>query len=303
MKFGIAPLTLELIMGIILQKKGLDGLKDFKFSNIIRRVAEAGYRHCELTLDIFQIFPITVSNEEIAQLIEIKKEYNMTYSAHFPLLSIDLACPNQFTRQGSINATINSYELFKGLEKEIDLYVIHPTGEVVSDILQFMGQYPDIGSLALDLFANYSIQSIKDIMNISKIDREKLVVENVIFPFAPTIDIINELNVGLCLDTAHILGGFSGEVDLIETTTKYLNITKEIHLQDYSANYVREHSPLGTGSNFPSKFLKIIHDQGFKGPIVFELFNDEAIASINYIKEHAPEIDVPNAKNISFSPP
>jgi hypothetical protein len=42
--------------------------------------------------------------------------------------------------------------------------------------------------------------------------------------------------------------------------------------------------------------LKVIHEYGFEGPVVFELTFEQAKQSIEFIKQHAPEIAVPDVK-------
>ena len=96
----------------------------------------------------------------------------------------------------------------------------------------------------------------------------------------------------LCIDTAHFLGGYSGDVDLLEVTKQNLDITGEIHLQDFKAGEGADHAPLRKGE-FPSEFLKIINEYNFQGPIVFELTFQEAKQSLEYIKKHTPEIEIP----------
>ena len=102
----------------------------------------------------------------------------------------------------------------------------------------------------------------------------------------------------LCIDTAHFLGGFSGDVDLVEITESYLDITSEIHLQDYSEDYPSpDHVALGRGDTFPVKFLKMIHEYDFKGPVIFEIGLNQVIESFEFIKKHAPEIQLPEIKH------
>ncbi len=96
MRFGISPLTYDLLIDGILAKKGLKGLSDFHFSDIVKSAATAGYQHFEIQLDLFQIFPITMDSNQIKILQEIKNEYDITYSAHLPFLSLDLGGPNRF---------------------------------------------------------------------------------------------------------------------------------------------------------------------------------------------------------------
>ncbi len=298
MRFGFSPLTFDLIINVI-KKEGLEGLSKFRFSEVVEGVAVAGYKHCELILDMFQIFPIPVRVEEIEKLKQLKREHDITYSVHCPFFSVDLAGPNKFVREGSVRSLIDSYNSFKGLENDIDVFVLHPTDETVNEVLNYIMD-SEIRPIAIELFVENSIQSIERFIEDTGIDKNKIAIENIAFPFDATIKIIKELNTRLCLDTAHLLGGLSGNHDLLEITEKYLDMTSEIHLQDYTLTENSDHGALGTEKNFPPEFLNIIHERDFKGPIVFELTREEAIMSIEYIKTHAPEINVPKIKNQPF---
>jgi len=300
MRFGISPFTLELMINEVLKKKGLEGLSDFQFSKIIKGVAKAGFKHCEISLDVFQVFPIRTIDAEIKKLIEIKEKYDITYSAHFPFLTIELASPNKFIREGSVKSIIDAYNSFIELEDNIEVFVLHPTGEFIADAMDFIMD-PEIYPLATSLFIDFSIQSIKEIIKKTGIDRNKIAVENLEFPFEATIKIVKQIKTKLCIDTAHILAGFSGDCDLMEITEKYLDITSEIHLQDYDAkNKFSDHSALGTGRDFPPDFLKLIHSKNFEGPVVFELPREDIITSLNYIKKQTPYIKLPDIRDQDF---
>lgn len=298
MRFGISPLSLEFVIDTILKKKGLAGLAEFKLSKLIEGVAKAGYQHCEIIMDIFQLFPIQITQEEIEKIKDIKKKYGITYSAHFPFISIELASPNRFIRTGSINSIVDAYESFINLEEDIDVYVLHATGEFIADAMDFIMD-PTIFPVATNLFAELSLNSIQEIIKKTEIDINKLAIENIEFPFDPTIKIVEELGLRLCFDTAHILGGLSGKCNLIETIKQYYNFIAEIHLQDYVKNAVIDHGALGTGS-FPPEFLNFINQHDFTGPVVFELPRSQAIKSIEFIKKYAPQIELPKIKDVSF---
>ncbi len=299
MRFGISPLSLDLIIDKILKEKGLAGFAQFRLSDLIERVAKAGYVHCEITLDIFQLFPIQITEQEIEKIKSIKKEYDITYSAHFPFISLELASPNKFIREGSINSIVDAYNTFIELEDDIEVYVLHATGGFIADAMAFRME-PNIYPIATKLFADLSIQSIKEIIKRTGIDRKKIAIENIVFPFEATIKIIEELGTKLCIDTAHTLGGFSGDCDLVDIAEKYLDITAEIHLQDYTEKGIIDHGALGTGKNFPTEFLNLLHQRNFTGPVVFELPRSEALKSIEYIKKFAPQIELPNIKDQPF---
>ena len=297
MKFGIAPLEGDNFKNIFNKKKGLNSFLDFRFSDIILDVIQKGYKHCEITLDLFQVLPIQLNDDEKHRIKSFKKKYDITYSAHFPLWSIELSSPNKFIREGSIQSLINSYNMFKFLEPDIDVFVLHPTGAFTVEVLNFFTQQK-YKQFILDLLAKYAIESIEKIIKETKIDKTKIAIENIEFPFEKTLDIIKKLKgPKLCIDTAHFLGGYSGDIDLVDITEKYLNITSEIHLQDFNAGEGADHAALGTGKNFPVKFLQIIHKYDFKGPIIFELPFKKAFESVQFIKKHAPEIELPNINN------
>lgn len=300
MRFGISPMTYDLLIDGILAKKGLDGISEFQFSDLVKSAAVSDYQHFEIALDLFQVFPITLGNNQIERLKEIKDEYNITYSAHLPFLSIDLGGPNKFIREGSVNALKDAYNSILELEDDIDVFVLHPTGETVADIIEFI-EIPQIKEITTELFSGYAIQSIESFIEETNIKRSKIAIENIVFPFEATIKIIKKLKTKLCLDTAHFLGGFSGNHDLLEITEKYLDITAEIHLQDYNdESLFSDHSALGTGKNFPPEFLNIIHQKNFDGPVVFELTKDETIKSIDYIRKNAPQIKIQDIKDQPF---
>ncbi len=108
---------------------------------------------------------------------------------------------------------------------------------------------------------------------------------------------VKKLKTKLCIDTAHLLGGFSGKYDLLEITEKYWDMTGEIHLQDYiDDNIYADHGALGKGKKFPPEFLNLIYQKDFKGAIVFELPKNDIITSFEYIKKYIPQIEVPNIK-------
>jgi sugar phosphate isomerase/epimerase len=299
MRLGIAPLSVNFIVDRVIREKGVEGLLSFSFPNVIERVAKAGYNHCEITMDAFQIFPIQITKENIDELKQIKKDYGITYSVHMPLLSIEMAGPNKFIREGSVNALVDAYNSLKNLENDIEMFIIHSSGDTVTDILKFI-QDPEIKHVATDLFVSFAVQSLSKFIEETGIDRRKIGIENIEFPLEGTIKIIQELNTKLCLDTAHLLGRFSGDYDLIEITKKYFDLIGEIHLQDYIDNPLADHGVLGTGKHFPPDFMNFIQDLNYQGPCVFELNEKEAFESVRYIKNLPSKIEIPDIKNQPF---
>ena len=296
MKFGCSPFSLEFMFTKVVKEKGIEGLSDFRLSGFVEEMAKEGFKHCEITTDVFQILPLQIYDEDIEGLKKIKHKYNISYSAHLPILGIELASPNKFIREASIKSIIDAYESFIQLEDDIEMYIIHPTGEFIRDAINFIRD-PEITPIVINIFTDTAIQSIKEIINKTGIARNKIAIENIEYPLKETIKMVKKLKTKLCIDTAHLLGGFSGDFDLLEITEKYFDITGEIHLQDYvDDNLYADHGALGMGKNFPPEFLKLIYQKDFKGPVVFELPRKDIITSIEYIKNKAPQIKVPNIK-------
>lgn len=301
MRFGITPLEIDNIINVFKQGKGLEGFLNFRFSDIILNAAERGYTHCEITLDIFQILPIQVDDEEIKKLNDIKKKYDMTFSAHFPIWSIELASPNRFIRNASVDSLVDSYNMFKAFESNIEVFVLHPSGPFSAEITsaEIEDKYKEF---VINLFNGFAIKSIKDLIKKTKIDKTKIAIENIEYPFEGTLDIIKKLRgPRLLIDTAHFLGGYSGAKystpeGLVEVTEKNLDLVSEIHLQDFASGLGADHAALGAGKGFPPKFMDVINEYGFDGPIVFELTFDQAMESLNFIKKNNPNIEIPDIK-------
>jgi len=296
MKFGITPFEGSDFVNVYDVKKGLDSFTDFRFSDTIMKVIEKGYEHCEISLDLFQVLPIKISDEEKRRILNFKKKYDITFSAHFPIWSTELASPNKYIREGSIKSLIDSYNMFKFMEGDIDVFILHPTGAFTAAFLK-MDIPKNYKQFIINLFTGFAIDSVKKVIKETRIDKSKIAIENIEFPFEDTLKLIEKLKgPSLCIDTAHFLAGFSGEVDLIEITKNYLDITSEIHLQDFNEGVDADHAALGTGKNFPIEFLKIINEYDFKGPVVFELPFEKAYESVQFIKEKAPYIELPVIK-------
>ena len=75
--------------------------------------------------------------------------------------------------------------------------------------------------------------------------------ETIEFPFDPTFELAEELDLSICLDIGHVLVGFSGPFDLFEVLDSCLHRLGEIHLHygpwqgpDQRIGYGLDHQPL-----------------------------------------------------------
>jgi len=289
MKFGPSPFTYDFVIDII-TSHGLEALSSLSITDHIQNAVDLGFNHFEIGLDIFQTFPIPILKDELVKLRQLKKQTDISFSCHLPFLSLDLACPSKFIREGSVSAMADLYNQIKGLESEIECFIIHPTGETTTDVLNFISD-PQIKSFAVEMFKQNAMHSINSFIAQTRIDLQKLAIENLEFPLLPTLEIINNTNTRFCLDTAHLLGGLAGSWDVCDVLADNFDLISEIHLQEYNGNTpMSDHAALGTTGQISTEFFEILNSRNFSRPMVFELTDDEIRESCMYIKKIYPNI-------------
>jgi sugar phosphate isomerase/epimerase len=149
------------------------------------------------------------------------------------------------------------------------------------------------------LLAGFAATSVEKIVSRTEINPRKLAIENYIFPFEVMRDVIDDQNTSICFDTAHLLCQMSGTESIMDFYQAHKDRITEIHLQD--GNFTKcgnvvdydDHIPLGTGLRGDSvlrEFLLELVKDNFKGPLIFELTNDEASESLNHIRKIVPEV-------------
>jgi len=289
MKFGPSPFTYEFVIDIM-SSSGLEALSSFSMTKYVQNAVHQGFNHFDIALDIFQTFPIPIHDEDLEKLHKLKTQANITYSCHLPFLSLDLAGPNQFIREGSIAAIVDIYNRMRDLESEIDYFVLHPIGETTTEILRFIDD-SNIKSFAVEMFRQYAIQSVNSFLEITGVNPAKIAIENLEFPLKPTLEIIKETNTRFCLDTAHLLGGQAGSWDLMEVLTENYHLLSVIHLQEYDFNNIMsDHAALGNANQISAEFFEFLNTQKYTGPLVFELPDNDIRKSCDYIKNIYPNL-------------
>jgi sugar phosphate isomerase/epimerase len=287
MKFGQSPFTYEFVIDIM-SSNGLEALSSLSIAKYVQEAVDLGFNHFDIALDIFQTFPIPIHDDDLDQLRKLKSQTKISYSCHLPFLSLDLAGPNQFIRDGSVKAIVEIYNRMKRLESEIDCFVVHPFGETTFEILKFIDE-PKIKSFAVEMFKQNAIQSVNSFLEKTGVDPQKISIENLDFPLKPTLEIIQETNTRFCLDTAHLLGGLAGPWDLLDVLTENYDLLSAIHLQEYNFNNVMsDHIALGNANQIPVDFFEFLNTRKFTGPIIFELPDSDIRKSCDYIKKIYP---------------
>ena len=290
MRFGIMEMQMaKLVPADVSPKEAIDQILSFDRGQLVNSLAEDGFNLIELGGDLALFFPSAYEEKNINKLLSLKKEMGLSYTIHLPLWSVEPSTPLEPVRFGSVDAIMDIIDAVVALEPEV--YVLHATGALAAEFYR-MG-IPEIAkSLVLKQFQGGAISSIKMILEETGLPSRKLAIETIEFPLDLTLEIADLLDLSICLDTGHILAGFSGSTPFDGAVDACLPRLAEVHLHDSPASlrtgelgYGKDHQPLGTGDLDVKNFLGSLNNHGFSGPIIFELTTSQAKQSLAYLKQ------------------
>jgi sugar phosphate isomerase/epimerase len=150
-------------------------------------------------------------------------------------------------------------------------------------------------TMILRQFQNGARESIRAILAETGIPPRKLAIETIEFPLDLTLELAEEFNLSMCLDTGHVLAGFPGWFDFFEVVERLLPRLAEIHLHDCRKmpegmrGYGEDHKPLGQGDLDLGRFLDRLAAANYQGPLLFELIVNEALESLKVVKATRPQ--------------
>lgn len=285
---GIRPFEFEDFLKMIVDGR-LD-ISQASYLDVLQTTLGNEFKHFEISADLAYVLPGLLTPSVVSDLREYKNAHKFSCSVHLPLWSIELASPIPHIQQASIDCMIESIELTKPLEPIC--WVIHATGGIMSEFTLF--ELPEFAKqLMSKTFADRASESLAQILDKTNIDSRQLAVENVEFPFQAMDDLLEDLDLGICFDTGHILAGYSGswgENGVVEFLETYKERIVEVHLHDGATSPRFDHKPLGHG-NLPVKELLVgLSEAEFAGPVVFELSTEGVWESMEYMRKHIPEI-------------
>jgi len=264
----------------------------FDHADLARRLHAQGFDPIELGGDMPLFLPQTLAPAAIAALARLKEETGVTYTVHLPLWSVEPSTPLAPVREGSVRALIDTVQATRSLEPEV--YVLHATGSLAGEFYR-MG-LPDMAqAMVLRQFQARAGESIRTLLAETGIPSRQLAIETVEFPFDLTLELANRLDLSMCLDTGHVLVGFSGPVGLFEALDRCLPRLSEIHLHDgpwqgpeHQIHYFQDHQPLGAGDLDVARLLDTLSAAHFAGPVILELRVEQALASLEVIRSLRP---------------
>ena len=172
-----------------------------------------------------------------------------------------------------------------------ETYVYHATGDLAAHSTRMA--IPDIArSFVQRAFQNYARESVEVVLKETGIPSQQLAIETIQFPFELTLELVEQLDTSMCFDTAHVLVGYSGPIELFDAFGQAAPHISEIHLNDgpwqgveHTVQYGKDHLGLGHGDLDVSRFMALLRNQSFHGPIVFELTLQESLDSLTVIDQ------------------
>jgi sugar phosphate isomerase/epimerase len=297
MRFGIMTMQVETLIPSGLPVDQLVAhITSFDYAQLIRTMAESGFRTIELGGDLTLFMPTIYQEKSIETLSQVKEELDLTYTVHLPLWSVEPSTPLEPVRKGSASAIVDFIHSVMPLDPEV--YVFHATGALAAEFYRM--RLPEIAKLVILLdFQTKAAESLRWILSETGIPSRKIAIETIEFPLDLTLDLAEALDLSVCLDTGHILSGFSGNVTVEEALEASLPRLAEIHLHDGPQHipeqeiiYGQDHGPLGTGDLDLEHILDRLVTAGFEGPIIFELQLHEALESLDVIRDLRPDLTI-----------
>ncbi|MDO9347768.1 MAG: cobamide remodeling phosphodiesterase CbiR, partial [Anaerolineales bacterium] len=293
MRFGIMAMQLDaLIPPGVPAEQIMANITTFDHAGLARNLASHGFNPIELGGDLSLFLPHTFNAESIENLAALKAE-GISYTVHLPLWSVEPSTPLTAVRRGSVEAVIEILKATTPLEPEV--YVLHATGALAAEFYNM--KISELArSLILRQFQNGARESLKAILAETGLPSRKLAIETIEFPLDLTLELADELDLSICLDTGHVLAGFPGWFDFFEVVEQCLPRLAEVHLHDSrkmptgTRGYGEDHKPLGCGDLDLGRLLDRLAEANFGGPLVFELKVEEALESLEVVRSVRPHV-------------
>jgi sugar phosphate isomerase/epimerase len=262
----------------------------FDHAGLAKSLFDKGFNPIELGGDLAMFLPHAYSPPAIQKLLALKTG-GLTYTLHLPLWSVEPSTPLTPVRKGSVDAVVQAIQQTLPLEPEV--YVLHATGALAAEFYN-MGISEMARMLILRQFQNGARESIRSILAETALPSRKLAIETIEFPLDLTLELAEEFDLSICLDTGHVLAGFPGWFDFFDVLEKLLPRLVEVHLHDSKKmpvgvrGYGEDHKTLGQGDLDLGRLLDRLAKANFSGPLVFELNTNEALASLQVVKSIRP---------------
>lgn len=293
MRFGVIAMQLDSLIPTGRSSEDLLAhVMNFDHSKLVEQLIVHGFDLIELSGDLGLFLPQTLEPESIERLCDLKEEQGLTFTMHLPLWSIEPSTPSTPVREGSVDAIINCIHAVEKLDPEI--YILHATGALAAEFYRM--PLPELAHIYLLRQFQYNArESILKILSETRISSRRLAIETIEFPFDLTLELADDLDLSICLDSGHVLVGFSGPIGIYDALEQCLPYLGEVHLhdgpwqgRDRNIGYGKDHQALGHGDLDVGRFLDRLELSGFNGPVVLELELNKAFESLDFIRSIRP---------------
>jgi len=293
MRFGIMAMQLEaLVPQGVPAEQIMANIMSFDHAGLAKSLFDKGFNPIELGGDLGMFLPNAFSPESVERLAAVKSN-GLSYTLHLPLWSVEPSTPLRPVRTGSVEAVVQSIKATVPIQPEV--CVLHATGALAAEFYNMKISELARG-LILSQFQNGARESIRAILAETGLPSRRLAIETIEFPLDLTLELADEFDLSICLDTGHVLAGFPGWFDFFEVLEKLLPRLAEVHLHDCRKmppgrrGYGEDHKPLGSGDLDVARLLDRLAAANFTGPLVFELNVDEALKSLEVVKSIRPNL-------------
>jgi len=299
LRFGIEQMQPSLLIQhartMMATSKHLDVASlDVDVAAQVTQLADLGFNLIELNPDLTIFFPRCYNLAAMERLCRLKEKRQLNYTVHLPLWSLEPSTPMQMVREGSVDTLVDAVLRLAPLEPEV--YVLHATGALAAEF-SHMKALETMRPLVMNLFAVQARRSIEQLLERTGLRSRLLAVETVEFPYDLTLGLAEAFDLSMCLDTGHVLAGYTTGISLLAALERTLPRLAEVHLHDgYRRElpdgtvHVADHLLLGAGDLPLEPFLHQLSMAGFSGPIIFELTIEEARASLEVIHKLRPDL-------------
>jgi sugar phosphate isomerase/epimerase len=268
----------------------MTNILSFDHAGLAQSLFDKGFNPIELGGDLGMFLPHVYHPDSIEKLKALKAS-GLTYTVHLPLWSVEPSTPLTPVRKGSVEAVVKTIQDTLPLEPEV--YVLHATGALAAEFYNM--KISEVArAILLRQFQNGARESIQSILEQTGIPSRRLAIETIEFPLDLTLELAEELDLSVCLDTGHVLAGFPGWFDFFAVLERILPRLVEVHIHDCKKmpegqrGYGEDHKPLGTRDLDLGRFLDRLAEANFQGPLVFELSVDEALESLRVVESVRP---------------
>jgi sugar phosphate isomerase/epimerase len=257
----------------------------------VAAVARLGFRTIELNQDIDIFFPHSYNLPAIERLHLLQEELNLTYTVHLPLWSLEPSAPVEAIRQSSVDVLVDAALRLAPLQP--DVFVLHATGALASEFSR-MKALQGVEPLVLQLFVVQAQRSIAEFLSRTGLKPRQVAVETIDFPFDLTLGLARDFDLSVCLDVGHVLAGYTSGTSLFDALRQIGSRLAEVHLHDAycrmagGQTQAADHLALGKGDVPTADLLDRLAEQGFEGPLIFELTAEEALESLRVIRTLRP---------------